>query len=133
MLSIVAMCVNNPDRSPLGTNGRDPAQNPSGPLEIVSDDLPVLSRTRAVSTCLQRAVQKPVQAWQSLRKMAFDKAKLFVPAVAASVFLNGYAAFFYPLLFPTTDSARQARRKSCLDCAGKEACSLAASDSLLPA
>ena len=37
----VSMRVNNPDCSPLGINGRDPAQPPTGFLEIVSNSLPV--------------------------------------------------------------------------------------------
>src|SRR5216110_658919 len=40
--SVVAMCVGNPDRSPLTINGWDPAQAPTGFAEIVSDDFPVL-------------------------------------------------------------------------------------------
>ena len=35
-LSVVAMCVNNPDRSPFGIHGLDPAPTPTGFLEIVA-------------------------------------------------------------------------------------------------
>jgi hypothetical protein len=40
-LSIVAVRVNNPDRSPLTVNGRNRAPTPSGFAQIVSDDFPV--------------------------------------------------------------------------------------------
>jgi hypothetical protein len=33
--SVAAMRVNNPDRSPLGIDGRNPAQTPAGSAEIV--------------------------------------------------------------------------------------------------
>jgi hypothetical protein len=39
--SVVPMRVSNPDRSPLGINGCDPAQTPAGFLEILSDYFPV--------------------------------------------------------------------------------------------
>src|SRR5882724_445806 len=41
-LSVVAVCVSNPDRSPLRINGCDTTPTPPGFPEIVSDDLPVL-------------------------------------------------------------------------------------------
>jgi hypothetical protein len=41
-LSVAAMRVCNPDCSPVGINGWDPAQAESGFAEIVSDDFPVL-------------------------------------------------------------------------------------------
>jgi hypothetical protein len=41
-LSVTAMCVNNPDCSPVGINRCDTAPTPSGFAEIVSDDFPVL-------------------------------------------------------------------------------------------
>ena len=37
-LPIAAMRISNPDCSPLGIDGWDPAQTPSGFLEIVGDD-----------------------------------------------------------------------------------------------
>jgi hypothetical protein len=85
---------------------------------------------------LAKAFSKPVQPWQSFREMVFDKAKLFVPTVAGRYFLMDMQprqAISHPLLFSTTDSARQEQHKSYLDGAGKEACSVAAKDSLLPA
>jgi hypothetical protein len=41
-LSVVAMCVCNPDRSPAGIHGCDAAPTPTGFAEIVSDGFPVL-------------------------------------------------------------------------------------------
>src|SRR4029450_9292958 len=41
-LSIAAVCVCNPDRSPVGINRCNAAPTPSGFAEIVSDDFPVL-------------------------------------------------------------------------------------------
>jgi hypothetical protein len=41
-LSIAAMCVSNPDRSPLGIDGGDPARTPTGRTEVVSDDFSIL-------------------------------------------------------------------------------------------
>jgi TolB-like protein/Flp pilus assembly protein TadD len=46
-LSIVAMCVNNPDRSPVGIDSCNTAPTPSGFAEIVCDNFPVL-RTRRI-------------------------------------------------------------------------------------
>jgi hypothetical protein len=40
-LSVSAMGVCNPDRSPVGINGGDAASTPTGFAEIVSDYLPV--------------------------------------------------------------------------------------------
>jgi len=40
-LSVAAMCVNNPDRLPVGINRCDAAPTPTGFTEIVSDDFPV--------------------------------------------------------------------------------------------
>jgi hypothetical protein len=37
-----AVCVSNPDCSPFGIYGRNPAHTPSGFLEIISYDFPVL-------------------------------------------------------------------------------------------
>jgi hypothetical protein len=37
-LSVVAMCVSNPDRSPVGTNRCDAAPTPTGFAEIAGDD-----------------------------------------------------------------------------------------------
>ena len=45
-VSVAAMCVRNPDCSPVGIDRRDVAQNPTALLEIVSDDFPVTSRER---------------------------------------------------------------------------------------
>jgi hypothetical protein len=44
-LSVVAMRVSNPDRSPVGINRRNTAPTPTGFAEIVSDDLAVITRT----------------------------------------------------------------------------------------
>lgn len=41
-LSIVAVRVNNPDRSPFAIYRRDTAPTETGVAEIVSNDLPVL-------------------------------------------------------------------------------------------
>jgi hypothetical protein len=41
LLSVVAMCVSNPDRSPVGINRRDVTVTPTVLAEIVSDDFPV--------------------------------------------------------------------------------------------
>jgi hypothetical protein len=39
-LTVAAMRVNNPDRSPVAVDGCDTAPTPSGFAEIVSDDSP---------------------------------------------------------------------------------------------
>jgi hypothetical protein len=41
-LTVAAMCVCNPDRSPVGINRGDAAPTPTGFAEIVSDDFPVI-------------------------------------------------------------------------------------------
>jgi hypothetical protein len=41
-ISVVAVRVSNPDRLPVGINGRDTAPTPTGFAEIVSDDFPLL-------------------------------------------------------------------------------------------
>jgi hypothetical protein len=41
-LSVVAMCVNNEHRSPVGIYAWDAAPTPTGFAEIVSDDFPPL-------------------------------------------------------------------------------------------
>ena len=41
-LSIVAMCVCNPDRSPVGIHCGRTAPTPTGFADIVSDDFPIL-------------------------------------------------------------------------------------------
>jgi hypothetical protein len=41
-VSVVAVCVSNPDRSPARIHGCDAAPTPTGFAEIVSDDLPLL-------------------------------------------------------------------------------------------
>jgi hypothetical protein len=43
-LSVVAVCINNPHRSPLGINRWDTASTPSGLGQIVSDGFPLLHR-----------------------------------------------------------------------------------------
>jgi len=40
--SVAALCLNNPDRSPLAINGGHPAHAPTGFAKSVSDDFPVL-------------------------------------------------------------------------------------------
>ena len=45
----IAMCVNNPDRSPLAIHSFDPAQAKTDFMEIVSDDFLV-----RIIACLQR-------------------------------------------------------------------------------
>jgi len=40
-LSVAAMCVSNPDRSPVGINRCDAAQTPTCFTQIISDDFPV--------------------------------------------------------------------------------------------
>jgi hypothetical protein len=47
-LSVVAMCVNNPDCLPLRINRCDAAPTPTGFAEIVSDDFPELHVDRIV-------------------------------------------------------------------------------------
>jgi hypothetical protein len=47
-LSVVAMRVNNPHRSPFGINGGNTAPTPTGCAEIVSDDFPELHVDRIV-------------------------------------------------------------------------------------
>ena len=42
--SVVAVRVNNPDRSPLQINGRNAAPTPSGFAEIVRNGLPILHK-----------------------------------------------------------------------------------------
>jgi len=44
-LSVAAMCVNNPDRSPVGINRCDAGPTPTGFAEIVSDYFPILPWT----------------------------------------------------------------------------------------
>ena len=39
------MRVSNPDRSPAGINGWDPAQAPTGSAEFIGDDFPVFHVT----------------------------------------------------------------------------------------
>jgi hypothetical protein len=41
-LSVVALCVNSEDRSPVGINRCDATPTPTGFAEIVSDDFPIL-------------------------------------------------------------------------------------------
>jgi hypothetical protein len=41
-LPVAAIGINNPDRSPLGINGCDPAEAPSGLGEPIGDDFPIL-------------------------------------------------------------------------------------------
>ena len=41
-LSVVAVCVRNPDRSPVGINRSDVAQAPTGLAEIASDYFPIV-------------------------------------------------------------------------------------------
>jgi hypothetical protein len=45
--SVIAVRVNNPDRSPLTINGRYAAPAPTGVAEVVSDYFPVLQRVGA--------------------------------------------------------------------------------------
>jgi hypothetical protein len=47
-LSVAAMCVCNPDRLPFAIDCRDPAQTPTGIVEIVSNYFPTLHCARAV-------------------------------------------------------------------------------------
>jgi hypothetical protein len=55
--SVIAVCVCNPDRSPVGINRRDAAPTPTGFAEIVSDDLwIVLGHLRCGSTQLHFVV-----------------------------------------------------------------------------
>ena len=51
-LSVVAMYVSNPDRSPVGINRCNAAPTPTGLAEIVSDEFP---RTFSVFWCRQDA------------------------------------------------------------------------------
>src|SRR5262249_4698123 len=44
-LSIVAMCINNPDCSPFVIHCRNAAPTPAGFAEIASDDFPVTAST----------------------------------------------------------------------------------------
>jgi hypothetical protein len=41
-LSVIAVCIDNPHRSPLAIQGRHAAPTPTGFAEIVGDDFPVL-------------------------------------------------------------------------------------------
>jgi hypothetical protein len=45
-LSVVAMRVSNPDRSPLAIHGSNAAPTPTGFAEIVTDDFPVCHKRR---------------------------------------------------------------------------------------
>jgi hypothetical protein len=47
------MRISNPDRSPLGINGRYPAQTRAAFLEIVGDDFPVLHAHAGTSGLFQ--------------------------------------------------------------------------------
>jgi hypothetical protein len=49
MLSVVAMRISNPDRSPIGINRGDAAPAPTGFAEIVSDDFPILHLMSSVA------------------------------------------------------------------------------------
>jgi hypothetical protein len=42
--SLAAMCVSNPDRSPVGINRRDATPTPTGFAEVVSNGFPVFHR-----------------------------------------------------------------------------------------
>ena len=52
-LSIVAMRVCNPDRSPVGINRLDTTPTPAGFAEIVSDDFPLLPTDRDHRVCIR--------------------------------------------------------------------------------
>ena len=45
-LSVAAIRVNNPDRSPVAIGRRNVAQTPTALLEIVGDDFPILHKVR---------------------------------------------------------------------------------------
>jgi hypothetical protein len=49
----VSMRVHNPDRSPFAIQRRDVAVAPSGFVEIVSDDFPLLHRDASCLFCTQ--------------------------------------------------------------------------------
>jgi hypothetical protein len=51
-LSVTAMRVNNPNRSPLNIESCDPAETPSGFAQIVSDDFPYFTRWDSLSLLL---------------------------------------------------------------------------------
>jgi hypothetical protein len=43
-LSVIAVCINDPDRSPFKIHNFDPAQTESGFAEILSNDFTVFNR-----------------------------------------------------------------------------------------
>jgi hypothetical protein len=51
-LSVIAMCVCNPDCSPVGINRCDAAPTPTGFAEIVSNDFPILHARRILPVLL---------------------------------------------------------------------------------
>ena len=51
-MTVVTMCVYNPDRSPFTVQTWDAAPTPSGFAEIVSDDFPVLHLELCSRDCL---------------------------------------------------------------------------------
>jgi hypothetical protein len=40
-LPVIAVCINNPERSPFGIDGWDPAQTPASLAEFVGNQLPI--------------------------------------------------------------------------------------------
>jgi hypothetical protein len=48
-LPVVAMCVCNPDRSPIGINRGDAAPTPTSFAEIVGDDFPIFHFTSSMA------------------------------------------------------------------------------------
>jgi hypothetical protein len=54
-LSVVAVRVCNPDRSPLRINRRDAAPTPTGFAEVVCDDFPVFHANHCVAFGLRKA------------------------------------------------------------------------------
>jgi hypothetical protein len=61
-LPVVAVCVSNEDRSPVGINRRDTAPTPTSFAQIVSDDFPVLDASSSGDA---------VNALQSEHRMGF--------------------------------------------------------------
>ena len=66
---VVAMCVCNPDHSPLRIDGRDPAQTPAAFVEIVSDEPPVPHPCFRVASRVIDSNSKNAASFSSARAM----------------------------------------------------------------
>jgi len=63
--SVVAKCVCNPDRSPVGINHRDAAPTPTALTEIVSDYFPSTARGGFSLLSSSHGTDKVIWSWRS--------------------------------------------------------------------